>query len=132
MSTKKTLVMALVGAYSLLLSCSGAWAWQANIHSGWASAVVVDSAGNVIAAGTTNNGAGSAFTVIKYNGATGAEIWRRVISGTDPDRFDSANAITLDGSGNVVAAGVTNSGCVAGWDCEIVFGDFTVIKLSGI
>ena len=84
MSTKKTLVMALVGAYSLLLSCSGAWAWQANINSGWASSVVVDASGNVIAAGSIkNSGTGSAFTVVKYNGVTGAEIWRRVINGTD-------------------------------------------------
>ena len=30
-----------------------------------------------------------------------------------------------------MAAGVTNSGCVGGWDCELVFGDFTVIKFSG-
>ena len=131
MSTTRTLVISLVGAYGLLLSTSSAWAWQANINSGWASSVVVDAGGNVIAAGSTNNGTGSAFTVIKYNGVTGTEIWRRVIAGTDPDRFDSANAVTLDGSGNVVAAGVTNSGCVAGWDCEIVFGDFTVIKFSG-
>jgi hypothetical protein len=132
MSTTRSLLIALVGACSLLLSYSGAWAWQANINSGWASSVVVDAAGNVVAAGSTNDGTGSAFTVIKYNGVTGREIWRRVFSGTDPDRFDSANAVTLDGAGNVVAAGVTNSGCVVGWDCELVFGDFTVIKLSGV
>jgi hypothetical protein len=131
MSTRRSLVIALVGAYSLLLSCSGAWAWQANINSGWVSSVAVDAAGNVIAAGSTNKEIGSAFTVIKYNGVSGGEIWRRVISATFPDGFDVAYAVTLDGAGNVVAAGVTNSGCVAGWDCELVFGDFIVIKFSG-
>ncbi len=129
MSTTRTLVIALLGAYSVLLSYSGAWAWQANINSGWASAVVVDTAGNVIAAGSTNNGTGSAFTVIKYNGVTGREIWRRVISGTVADSYNSANAVTVDGAGNVVAAGVTNSGCAD--SCDFSVGDLTVIKFSG-
>src|SRR5262249_32329071 len=130
MSTRRSLVIALVGAYSLLLSGSVAWAWQANINSGWASSVVMDAAGNVIAAGSTNNGAGSAFTVIKYNGVTGAETWSRIINGTIARSDNSANAITLDGAGNVVVAGVTNQ--IPGEEGgDSSFGDFTVIKFSG-
>src|SRR5262245_15071079 len=129
MSTRRSLVIALVEAYSLLLSGSVAWAWQANINSGWASSVVMDAAGNVIAAGSTNNGAGSAFTVIKYNGVTGAETWSRIINGTIAHSDNSANAITLDGAGNVVVAGVTNQ--IAGEEGgDSSFGDFTVIKFS--
>jgi uncharacterized delta-60 repeat protein len=131
MSTTRSLVTALVGVYSLVLSYSGAWAWQANINSGWASSVVVDASGNVIAAGSIeNNGTGSAFTVIKFNGVTGAETWSRIINGTIAGSDNLANAITLDGAGNVVVAGVTNQ--IPGEEGgDSSFGDFTVIKFSG-
>jgi hypothetical protein len=125
MSTRRSLVIALVGAYSLLLSGSVAWSWQANINSGWASSVVVDAAGNVIAAGSTNNETGSALTVIKYNGVTGREIWRRVINGTVAGSGNSAYAVTLDGAGNVVVGGSTNI------IDDFSSGEFTVIKFSG-
>src|SRR5262249_5741609 len=78
-----------------------------------ARAVAIDAQGNVVAAGsTTNNGTGPDFTVIKFNGATGTEFWRQVITS------GSANAVTVDARGNVAAAGSTGS-------------DFTVVKLNG-
>ncbi|TAK02194.1 hypothetical protein EPO44_08450, partial [bacterium] len=88
-----------------------------------AKAVTVDGAGNVVAAGFTQNiGTGNDFTVIKFDGATGAELWRQVIDGTAHEG-DGANAVTVDGAGNVVAAGFTqNTGS---------FQDFTVIKFNG-
>jgi hypothetical protein len=48
-----------------------------------ALAVTVDTAGNVVAAGfITNNNSGRDFTVIKFNGVSGAELWRQAINGT--------------------------------------------------
>jgi hypothetical protein len=69
MKAKNTLIIALTWACSLLLSCSGAWAWQANIKFGWANPAAVDPAGNVVAAGVTDNSANSNdFTVVKFDG----------------------------------------------------------------
>ena len=89
-----------------------------------ARAVTVDSAGNVIAAGfIANIGAGfSDFTVIKLDGLSGHELWRQSLNGTSSS-FDEANAVTVDGADNVIAAGVmTNSGSGV---------DFTTIKFDG-
>jgi hypothetical protein len=67
---------------------SGVWAWQTNISgtpvgSSSLDAVVVDGAGNVVAAGFTDNaGTGWDFTVVKFDGSSGAELWRQVIDGT--------------------------------------------------
>jgi hypothetical protein len=92
-----------------------------------ASAVVVDGAGNVVAAGTTQNlNAASDFTVVKLDGATGANLWREVVIG-NADGWDSANAVAVDAAGNVVAAGYT------GDRFSISVGyDFTVVKFTGI
>jgi uncharacterized delta-60 repeat protein len=88
-----------------------------------ALAVTVDSAGNVIAAGfTTNSGTGSDFTVIKFDGSSGAELWRQVINGTD-NRDDQAISVTVGGAGNVIAAGFTTNSSTGR--------DFTVIKFNG-
>ena len=74
-----------------------------------ARAVAVDSVGNVIAAGyATNLGTFHDFTVIKFDGVSGAELWRRVINGAAND-YDQANAVAVDGAGNVVAAGQINT-----------------------
>ncbi len=106
---------------------TGAELWRREISgtagSGYALAVAVDGAGNVVAAGaTTNTGTGGDFTVIKFNGNTGAELWRQVINGT-ANGSDEATAVAVDGAGNVVAAGSTrNTG---------TFNDFTVIKFNG-
>lgn len=89
-----------------------------------ALAVAVDSSGDVVAAGfITNNITGSDFTVIKFNGVTGEEIWRRIISGTRVFSNDQALAVTIDSAGDVIAAGFTeNAGAGR---------DFTVVKLNG-
>lgn len=119
MNAKKTSIVALTWAYSLLHLCSGAWAWQAKINPGWASAVVLDHAGNILAAGATGNpGSGDHFTVAKFDGATGVELWRRVVDGSTVSN-DAANAVAVDGAGNVVAAGN-------------IADAFTVIKFDGL
>ncbi len=51
------------------------------------------------------------FTVAKFDGGSGAELWRKPIGP------GVANAVTVDGAGNVVAAGGA--------------GAFTVIKFDG-
>ena len=120
MTAFKTSVVTFLAAYSLLLSSPKASAWQAKIADGWASVVAVDGAGNVVAAGATDNAAtGTDFTVAKFDGASGQELWRQVITGSADDW---ANALAVDNFGNVVAAGYTCSAT----DC-----DFTVIKFDG-
>lgn len=89
-----------------------------------AAAVAVDSFGNVVAAGYIwNEGTFSDFTVIKFDGVTGAELWRQVITGTAFRSYDSASAVAVDAAGNVVAVGLTGN--------EGTANDFTVTKLNG-
>ena len=91
--------------------------------SGVANAVTLDGARNVIAAGfITNPGTGSDFTVIKFDGASGAELWRQVINGT-ANGGDQALAVRADVAGDVVAVGFTRN--------SDTLDDFTVVKLSG-
>lgn len=128
MGGKKTLIATLLGAYSVLLSYSAVWAWQTNINgtansTDWANAVAVDAVGNVIAAGSTQNtDSGQKFTVVKFDKATGAELWRRVLNGTANDH-DFAAAVAVDAMGDVVAAGYTEDGGESS--------RFTVVKLNG-
>jgi outer membrane protein assembly factor BamB len=90
-----------------------------------ARALVVDSNADVIAAGAlVNDITGSDFTVIKFNGATGAELWRQVIDGSSLgfDVFDSVWAVALDDGGNVVACGDLEN--------DATGRDFTIIKFN--
>jgi outer membrane protein assembly factor BamB len=89
-----------------------------------ALAVTVDGMGNVVAVGSTRNtDTGDDFTVIKFDGATGDELWRTLVVGTLPNGADAAFAVAVDGEENVVAAGRTvNTGTGS---------DFTVGKFDG-
>ncbi len=80
-------------------------------------AVALDGAGDIVAAGFTINTGTRDFTVIKFDGANGAELWRRAINST-ANGFDQALAVAVDTAGDVVATGETN-------------GDFTVVKFDG-
>jgi len=88
-----------------------------------AFAVAVDSNDNVVAVGQTlNQVTNSDLTAIKLNGATGAELWRRVIDGTANNQ-DVARSVAIDSANNVVVAGrITDA---------ITSGNFAVIKFSG-
>jgi hypothetical protein len=128
MNGKKTSLLALVAACSLVLLVSEAWPWLTSINgtadtNDGAFAVAVDLNGDVVAAGITQNtGTGPDFTVAKFSGVDGTEQWRQVIDGT-ANGADGALAVAVDSSGDVLAAGfTTNTGTSA---------DFTVIKLSG-
>jgi hypothetical protein len=125
----KKLALMLIAISGLLVVSSKVRAWQSNINgtvngNDQALAVVVDPANDVIAAGfTTNPGSGSDWTVIKFDGTTGAELWRQMINGT-ANGDDRALAVTVDPEGNVIASGfITNNNTGS---------DFTVIKLSGV
>jgi len=82
-----------------------------------AQAVAVDGAANVVAVGITNPGARPTFMVIKYDGVSGFELWRRQI-GANP--VGGGRAVAVDEDDSVVAAGSTRAGT-----------DFTVVKLDG-
>jgi outer membrane protein assembly factor BamB len=80
--------------------------------------------GDVAAAGRLDNtGTNWDFTVARLAGADGAELWRYTANGTS-DESEEALAVTVDGSGDVVAAGFlrNNSGSSD---------DLTVVKLAG-
>jgi hypothetical protein len=81
-------------------------------------ALVVDAAGNAIATGRVNTGAGMDWLTVKYD-SSGNELWRAVVNGpgsierlsaqvgASSTTFDEARAIALDSQGNVVVTGWT-------------------------
>lgn len=96
-----------------------------------AMAVTTDSQGNVLAAGYMTNEVTDAagvvspdedFTVVKLNGLTGNEMWRKTIKGSRFAHSDRARAVAVDAADNVIAAGfVKNFGSerdirVAAWN----------------
>jgi uncharacterized delta-60 repeat protein len=108
------------------LSPDGLPLWQKSINgtangSDGASAVAVDSQGNVAAAGfTTNEGTGFDFTVARYSPG-GDLLWQKSINGT-ANSADIAVSVAVDGPGNVIAAGTTRNAGTGG--------DFTVMKFN--
>jgi hypothetical protein len=76
----------------------------------------------------SNNEPDLDFAVIKLAGASGAELWRREISGTTslvPPR-DLAHAVAVDPSGDVLAAGI-----VTNFNFFYQGQDFAVVRLDG-
>ena len=124
MIRKKTPLVLLIGACSLMLSCSTGWQINGTANGrDFATTVTVDGMGNVVAVGaTTNTGTGADFTVIKFDGMSGTELWRKTINGMAND-FDTTFAVTVDAAGDVVAAGMIKNV----WTGD----DFIVVKLSG-
>ena len=113
-----------------LSGADGAERWRRTINGSdnrddMALAVAVDAGGNVVAAGLiTNTGTDADFAVVKLDGASGAELWRKTIDGSALFSADAAFAVTVDAGGNVVAAGrIQNAG--VGWD-------LTVAKFAGV
>ncbi len=71
-----------------------------------AKAVVVDANGDVYAGGYVfDSGSFEVFTVVKIDGHTGRVVWRRALRGTGQLYNTQVNALSLDLSGNLVAAG---------------------------
>ena len=105
------------GLYDLFITkynSAGVKQWTRQLGSAsadYASAITIDAAGNVYAAGNTGGaldgqtsaGAEDLF-IVKYNN-NGVKQWTRQLGTAS---YDSATAITSDAVGNVYAAGVTN------------------------
>jgi uncharacterized delta-60 repeat protein len=69
-----------------------------------ASAVAVDSAGNVYVTGSsTGNGTGADYTTIKYD-SDGNQLWVARYNGS-ANKGDQASAMALDGLGNIYVTG---------------------------
>lgn len=91
------------------------------IHGDSALAVVVDAAGDVFAGGQlANNDTNSDLVVLKFDGTSGTEVWRREIDGGQSG-FDSVHALALAGA-DVVAAGNLHTSSEP---------DFAVLKFDG-
>ncbi len=92
---------------------------------GTAKAVAIDASGDVVVVGSAcdgNTGFANAVAV-KLSGTTGTELWRRTLNGS-ANMDDQANAVAIDGAGNVA---------VVGWEF-VTLGehDVLVAKLSGL
>jgi outer membrane protein assembly factor BamB len=82
--------------------------------SGWdaAVAVAVDGLGNVYVTGySAGSGTGYDYATVKYDGATGDQLWEKRYNNSPVNGTDGAAAVALDGSGNVYVTGYsTGSG----------------------
>ncbi len=85
--------------------------WRAELDGGNGAAdaalgVAIDATGDVFVCGRLDRPAtGPDFAVLKFDGATGAEEWRRVVSGTGTGD-EVATAVVLDASGDAFVAGL--------------------------
>jgi hypothetical protein len=121
-------------AAAKLRGSDGAVLWQRAIDGDGSTmdeglAVALDSADDVIVAGTAAPFGGSSifyidFAVLKLAGADGSELWRRPINGVAlGDVNDVARAVAVDANDDIFAAGSTQRAVTAD--------DFTVVKLAG-
>ncbi len=77
-----------------------------------ASAMTVDATGNVFIGGSVDTaGSQATFAVVKL-GPAGTVLWRRTYSGSAGGFGGSASAVTVDGAGNVYAAGHVGDGVI--------------------
>jgi uncharacterized membrane protein/subtilisin-like proprotein convertase family protein len=93
-------------------AADGALLWE-KIYNGpannddYPTAVAVDGSGNVIVTGASVGSGGSYdYYTAKYAAADGALLWEKRYNGT-ANLGDGANAVAVDGSGNVVVTGVS-------------------------
>ena len=89
-----------------------------------ASAIAVDGLGNVIVTGYSVGMISSEdFLTIKYNSA-GSELWIGAYDNPDMNDIDIANAMILDGSGNIYVTGYS----IGSGSAE----DFTTVKYNAV
>jgi outer membrane protein assembly factor BamB len=87
-----------------------------------AAAVAIDPAGDVVVAGLLE-GTSPEFFVAKLSGATGTELWRKVIDEA-VDKSDLAADVAVDSSGDVFAGGTLGQ-------ADSSDDDFFLVKLAG-
>ena len=92
----------------------------------WATAIRVDSEGNVYVSGTTWGGAVYEYDVvtIKY-AADGTRLWARTYNGP-LGRWDTSAAMEIDNVGNVIVGGYSQAGDASGR----LYDEFLVIKYN--
>lgn len=99
-------------------SADGALVWSKRFDAGpgndTATALVVDSNGNVIVTGVSEvNGTNTDFYTIKYNGGTGKAIWQKRFE--DGTGSAEPTDIGVDGSNNVFITGKSTTSLGAGF-----------------
>ena len=110
-----------------LAGATGAELWRTVVKGGNDNADVfqalaLDAAGDLLVAGTLRSPATRAdLLVAKLANATGAEVWRRAIDGTE-HAADTGMAVAADPSGDLVAAGRLRNGVEDGFFVTRRFG----------
>ncbi len=109
---------------------TGAQLWVARYNgpsgfSDQAHALAVDASGNVLVTGHSSGGtSGLNYATVKYNGASGAELWQAIYNGP-VNSADEAFALVLDASGDVIVTGAS-SRKINSFDR-----DYATVKYSG-
>jgi uncharacterized delta-60 repeat protein len=121
---KKTILLAALGLLAAVVFGFGPPLAQAAVAEAWvhrysnvvsnsndqAFKVVRDAAGDIIVTGTTDDGIhGPDMLTIKYSGTDGSVIWQERYNGP-ANSYDVAQAVAVNGSGNVVVTGYSNNG----------------------
>ncbi|MCW3070327.1 MAG: hypothetical protein JWO44_217 [Bacteroidetes bacterium] len=88
-----------------------------------ATALAVDSSGNIFVTGKSSNGSNDNYATVKYDGL-GTSGWVAIWAGTGNGN-DVANAIEVDGSGNVYVAGQTDVDATA-----LVNNNYSAVKYN--
>lgn len=106
--------------YTIKYNSAGTVVWEKRYANGFyneANGVAVDSLGNAISAGRTNDGANDDFRIIKYSAADGTEIWNKTY-GTGAGVNDIANGVAVDRNNSIIIAG--QIGGDSGWNYGIL------------
>lgn len=116
---------------TIAYSSSGTPLWTNRYHGpvefydGQPNAVTVDAAGNVFVTGVSlGDGSGQDYVTIKYSSA-GVGLWTNRYNGPGNGN-DGANAVVVDGSGNVIVAGLS-----VGTNGLSSYFDYATLKYSG-
>ena len=79
-------------------------------------AIALDNVGDVIVTGLSNQDNSGVVSVtnpahltVKYNGSSGAELWRATLNGSGTGGIEIYTALATDGAGNVYASGFANN-----------------------